>query len=255
LAAGLWVSVVAWLLYLGDVWYVGLVVGLVVGLAGAIAGAAVSTPSQWRKPRWQDLAQGLEAGVRAWLVGGLVFALISGIANGIGGSMTMGTITKVGLQALGDGLAFGAIVVAIVALYTAFTRSQRDTVTPLAAFRTDLKAIFGTGVMVGLAVALAAGFVLGFLYNFRIGLGAALSFGSPAALGAILWLGLRRCSAWWYGVSVALLACRGSIPVRSLRFLEDAYRRGVLRQDGMVYEFRHARLAQHLRSTPQPSQG
>jgi hypothetical protein len=31
-----------------------------------------------------------------------------------------------------------------------------------------------------------------------------------------------------------------------LTFLEDAYRRGVLRQSGAVYQFRHSLLQEHL---------
>lgn len=31
-----------------------------------------------------------------------------------------------------------------------------------------------------------------------------------------------------------------------MRFLEDAHRRGVLRQSGATYQFRHARVREHL---------
>jgi hypothetical protein len=33
-----------------------------------------------------------------------------------------------------------------------------------------------------------------------------------------------------------------------MAFLDDAYRRGVLRQTGSAYQFRHARLQEHLAS-------
>ncbi|PPK70252.1 NACHT domain-containing protein [Actinokineospora auranticolor] len=39
---------------------------------------------------------------------------------------------------------------------------------------------------------------------------------------------------------------RGSLPRRLLSFLEDAHARGILRQVGAVYQFRHALLQQHL---------
>jgi len=254
LASGLWASFIAsWLLLISSWPYVGLVIGLLVGLASGIAGAPVSIPSQWRRPRWRDLARGLQAGVRAGLVGGLVVALASSIVNGLEQQpMTMGVVIEVGLTALKDGLIFGPIFMAAAVLTTAFSRQQRDTVTPLTAFRTDIKAVFGAGAMGGLLVALVAGLAQGLYTNDpRVGLTAALFFGLPAGLGSILWLGLRRCSAWWYGVAVALLAYQGAIPMRPLRFMEDAHRRGVLRQAGVMYEFRHARLAQRLRSTPQ----
>ena len=252
LAAALWAGFVAWFSFGINTWpYVGLVIGLLAGLAGVIAGVPFSTPSQWRRPRWRDLAHGLKAGVRAGLVGGLVVALVSGITIGteLNEPLDLEAVVNTGLTALSDGLVFGLIIVAAAGLITAF-RQQRDTVTPLSAFRTDIKAVVGVGVIGGLVGALAAPLALGLTSNFWLGLTAALVFGLPVGLGSILWLGLRRCSAWWYGVAVVFLARRGAIPVRSLRFLEDAYRRGVLRQTGMVYEFRHARLAQRLRSTP-----
>lgn len=42
------------------------------------------------------------------------------------------------------------------------------------------------------------------------------------------------------------LATRGRLPWRFMDFLDNAHRRGVLRQSGAVYEFRHATLRDHL---------
>ncbi|WIX78338.1 hypothetical protein QRX50_44440 [Amycolatopsis carbonis] len=42
------------------------------------------------------------------------------------------------------------------------------------------------------------------------------------------------------------LASRGRIPWEFMAFLADAHRRGVLRQVGEVYQFRHARLQERL---------
>ncbi|MEV6898231.1 hypothetical protein [Amycolatopsis sp. NPDC051372] len=42
------------------------------------------------------------------------------------------------------------------------------------------------------------------------------------------------------------LASRGRIPWGFMAFLADARRRGVLRQVGEVYQFRHARLQERL---------
>jgi hypothetical protein len=38
----------------------------------------------------------------------------------------------------------------------------------------------------------------------------------------------------------------GRLPWRLPEFLDDAYRRGVLRRAGAVYQFRHARLQEHF---------
>ena len=48
------------------------------------------------------------------------------------------------------------------------------------------------------------------------------------------------------------LALRNRLPWNLMAFLEDAHRRGVLRQSGGVYQFRHARLQQYLATPPAP---
>jgi hypothetical protein len=168
--------------------------------------------------------------------------------------------------ALAVGVIIGVITGVALGLGEAFSGQQRDAVTPLSAFRSDVKAVVGvailTGVITGPAGSLLIGALVGVysILRFRemwsseslvyfpiVTLLASLPLGVVATLFTIFWLGLRRCSAWWYCVAVCFLARRRVIPRRPLQFLEEAYRRGVLRQAGMVYEFRHARLAERLR--------
>jgi NACHT domain-containing protein len=52
------------------------------------------------------------------------------------------------------------------------------------------------------------------------------------------WLRFQVARSW--------LAARGRIPWRLMGFLEEAHARGVLRQAGAVYQFRHARLQERL---------
>jgi hypothetical protein len=51
-----------------------------------------------------------------------------------------------------------------------------------------------------------------------------------------------------YLLSRNWLALRGRLPWRLMRFLADGHRRGVLRQSGAVYQFRHASLQDRLAS-------
>lgn len=53
---------------------------------------------------------------------------------------------------------------------------------------------------------------------------------------------------WWLVLSRVWLPLTGRLPWAVMGFLEDAYERGVLRQAGAVYQFRHARLQDHLTS-------
>lgn len=45
------------------------------------------------------------------------------------------------------------------------------------------------------------------------------------------------------------LALTGRLPLSFMTFLDDAHQRGILRQNGAVYEFRHAYLQEHLAAT------
>ncbi|WP_232246307.1 helix-turn-helix domain-containing protein [Kitasatospora mediocidica] len=55
-------------------------------------------------------------------------------------------------------------------------------------------------------------------------------------------------TAWgqWLVLSRLWLPLTGRLPWDTVAFLDDAYRRGVLRQTGAVYQFRHVRLQHHL---------
>jgi hypothetical protein len=52
----------------------------------------------------------------------------------------------------------------------------------------------------------------------------------------------------WFGFALARghMALRGDLPRRLMTFLDDAHRRGVLRQSGGVYRFRHVELRDRL---------
>ncbi|WP_200303959.1 hypothetical protein [Streptomyces adelaidensis] len=81
------------------------------------------------------------------------------------------------------------------------------------------------------------------LYAVVGGLGAGLAYG----------LGL---TAWghWIVLCRVWLPLTGRLPWRPSAFLRDAHDRGVLRQSGAYYQFRHARLRDRL-ARPGPSEG
>lgn len=91
-----------------------------------------------------------------------------------------------------------------------------------------------------------AGFVVGGLaMSHHIPLGQGLAAGAVFGLAIGLTTALSR--SWGaYEASRAWLALRGQLPPRLNGFLVDAHRRGVLRQAGAVYQFRHARLRERL---------
>ncbi|MFD8981234.1 helix-turn-helix domain-containing protein [Streptomyces sp. NPDC059564] len=82
-----------------------------------------------------------------------------------------------------------------------------------------------------------------------------LNWPLPDALfiGAVGGLGGAFCyalgfTAWgqWVILTRVWLPLTGKLPWNAAEFLDDAYGRGVLRQTGAVYQFRHSRLQHHL---------
>jgi hypothetical protein len=95
-----------------------------------------------------------------------------------------------------------------------------------------------------------AGFVIGGqVMPHHIALGVGIAGG--AVFGCAIGLIAALSRSWGaFVVSRAWLAVRGRTPLRLNRFLADAHQRGVLRQVGATYQFRHARLRDRLVGHP-----
>ncbi|GAA0650492.1 NACHT domain-containing protein [Kutzneria viridogrisea] len=103
------------------------------------------------------------------------------------------------------------------------------------------RALVGLVVLVfGIGVGSAAALLFGAGRTGMVWLG----FSAGALLGFVLSAMSRNW--WWFSVARAWLAMRGRLPYRLLEFLEDAHQLGVLRQVGARYQFRHARVQEHL---------
>ncbi|KUN77466.1 NACHT domain-containing protein [Streptomyces griseoruber] len=75
----------------------------------------------------------------------------------------------------------------------------------------------------------------------------------------VLWLALITVAIaflsgpWGFFVQTRVwLALTRRLPLRLMTFLDDAHRRGILRQNGAVYEFRHVTLQRHLAGRGKP---
>ncbi|MFF2898615.1 helix-turn-helix domain-containing protein [Streptomyces sp. NPDC057966] len=91
------------------------------------------------------------------------------------------------------------------------------------------------------------GLVAGSLNLFTAGSAAGLTAGLQTALGLTLgyWF---SSTAWgqWVALARVWLPLTGRLPWALITFLDDAHHRGILRQAGAVYQFRHARLQDSL---------
>lgn len=113
-------------------------------------------------------------------------------------------------------------------------------------FRYSLVGFF-SGVLAAIMIACASGGLL--LLWVGVDLSVALYYASPfglvsgfSTLFGSAW-GVYRLSHLWFWVT-------GRLPRRPADFLQDAHRLGVLRESGVVYQFRHSRLQEHLLGSP-----
>jgi hypothetical protein len=187
----------------------------------------------WRKlTAWPSIRAGLVVG----LVVGPVFGLVAGLAGGLVGGFAF---------ALVFGLVFGLVEWA----KTPLTNDRPQT--PAVTFHRDLQLVYFYSLVFGLAFGLVFGLVfgLGFLSALKLVVVFGLGFVFGLAAGFIF--GLRQSSGQ-HLVTVAVLSAQQHVPLRLLAFLDDAHRLGILREAGPVYQFRHAKLQDHLVRTYSP---
>ncbi|MGW1681288.1 NACHT domain-containing protein [Saccharopolyspora sp. NPDC002376] len=270
---GLWLreGIAEWLAYvLWNGFRLGLVVGLGLGLtAGIIKEVGFSRWRTGREPerlrlslrkRGRDksslwtyikkslpelisgvtigVAFGLAYGLAMWLstapqegaaigfidhVLGLVLQLVSFSVLGLLGGLLYGLVS-VGVSALGDDHDPHA-----TDPWTLLTRDRTVTLVRTTA------SVLTFGMVIWFAVGLLADWDEGV---FGLGLGLGLFAG-------VVHLVLSVWGSWLLFVRL-WLPLTGRLPWRPKRFLEDAHDRGVLRRTGAVYQFRHARLRDHL---------
>ncbi|MFG2933846.1 helix-turn-helix domain-containing protein [Streptomyces achromogenes] len=105
--------------------------------------------------------------------------------------------------------------------------------------------VFGTAV--GLGAGVVVDLLQGHLGQLVMDPMSSLMLGTISGLGGALGYTLTL-TAWgqWCLLARVWLPLTGRLPWAVAAFLDDAYQRGVLRQAGAVYQFRHARLQSRL---------
>ncbi|MFG2205691.1 helix-turn-helix domain-containing protein [Streptomyces sp. NPDC048638] len=210
----------------------------------------------------------LVIGLLCGLVFGVGYGFVRGALNGVLSHVDLPTVLAVGLD---DGIIYG-LVFALAAgptfgLLTLFEAPLdiRSAVNPVSLLRTNCRTAAAQllvwaptfGLLVGcVSVVVTQPVILGpVVWNVTAALKLGVISGLGGALGYVLGL-----TAWgqWAVFSRIWLPLTGRLPWSVVTFLEDAYQRGVLRQAGAVYQFRHARLQHHLagayRSSRRPRQ-
>ncbi|WP_097272611.1 NACHT domain-containing protein [Streptomyces sp. TLI_55] len=179
---------------------------------------------------------GLAAGIPAGLAGGIPLGLAQGTQRG-----------------LGVGLAIGCAYVLAFGLLDGFTRitpDQDSPVGPLSGWDQDRRQGLATGLVFGLAMGFAAGLTDALATARHDPLGVAVPVGliTGVVIGAVTGTaaGLTVSNSWRTAVVFVQLWAQGVVPLRAMRFLDDACKRQVLRETGPTYQFRHTRLRDRL---------
>jgi hypothetical protein len=136
-----------------------------------------------------------------------------------------------------------------VLLWLAFPSDITQAISPVPTLRTDRNAAIFRGGALSL-LALVVPMVIAIITGKTAGIG--LTIGSARAVAGSIAIGLLTISlSTWlrFHVARAWLAASGRLPWRLLAWMEEAHRRGALRQAGASYQFRHARLQERLAFT------
>jgi hypothetical protein len=156
---------------------------------------------------------------------GLVLALAFGPLTGLAAGPTQG-LTYGPQDRLADGLITVIISATVGALMGGFLYRRPG------------------AIAIGVAGAITGVLRLATNYNLTF-LASGTAFGLSVG-------GIGIASRAWGAFVLARLwfALRGQLPLRLMGFLDDAHRRGILRQSGTVYQFRHERLHNYLAARP-----
>lgn len=238
----------------------GLAFGLAVGLLLLIRPAGIEPVTV----RWRLVNRTRQANRRRRVLAMAGIGLASGTAYGVVYGIVIGLVWLVGVRqpvhiglALYFALVVGPPTALVIGLGTWFEAplEVRSTVRPADLLRTNRRAMLAQALwfapVLGLAVALNSRAVVGLVGGLLGETEWDLSGGLATAITGMLSGGVAyvlSLTAWghWFVLARVWLPLTGRLPWALPTFLDDAHERGVLRQAGAVYQFRHDRLKDHL---------
>jgi hypothetical protein len=216
----------------------GLVNGVGMGLCAALAAKFVGRRAPAFRLRWSPL--GAVCGFAIGIAVGLITARVEGVRIGLLSGVAIGF-----LSALPCGL-------------TGIIRQDKDkskVLSPQQALVHDYRIFWLTAPPAGIAAAiaglLAGGLVSVYAVKVHPDLSNLISDGLAIGLAAGIIIGLgfgmHHAASTFFVIARYWLAFRRQLPWQLMRFLADAHKeRGILRQSGSVYQFRHLQLMRWL---------
>ncbi|MEU1485616.1 NACHT domain-containing protein [Streptomyces sp. NPDC005752] len=167
-----------------------------------------------------------------------------GLPDGQGGGGFRAALLFLAEISLGGGLVFGLMA------WLETPVPPRTTVRPVDLLDTNRRNVMYHLLAWVCVLGPVAGIIEGIQHGPVRGLATGLVFGLVSAFAGGIGYGLSM-TAWcqWVALCRIYLPLRGRLPWALVAFLDDAHRRGVLHRSGAVYQFRHARLQDHLSRT------
>jgi hypothetical protein len=217
-----------------------------VGYGTGMRAAFEEAPKPVRGVRWQAPSRGnVVAGVIAWAAAAAGAAVLLWAIARVGGRVAT-------VAAIGIGFGFG-----VAAGVADWVSVQRNTPLDLSSAASPAAVLAGdrrTGTALGVTTGFMAGVVAGVLAGAGTVALAGADAGVAAGVGAGVVIGLTVGGVTSFALSAGpsyrtarmWLALRHRLPWQLMGFLADAHRRGVLRQAGAVYQFRHIELQRRL---------
>lgn len=224
---------------------VGFVGGLVGGLLGALVGgfaaaSVVENPEDrpTRQVRWHvPHRSAIEARIGGGLVVGFIVGVVVGLANVFTRGLAVGSLAELA------GALAGALMSVILAGLSTPDADLTESAGPTRVLYRDRVAA-SVWILIYLFVFTV---VFTLVFGLAVGVGRGLTFGLACGL-AVGLIAVVSGTAWGiFVLSRVWLAGRGELPLPLMAFLADTHeKRGVLRQVGPVYQFRHVELQRRL---------
>jgi hypothetical protein len=242
-----------------------LAAGAVTAVSWGVAGSIIVgvglhkehlSPARMQMRMLGRLGHLLEFGLRTWR--SLIWILVwsgNGMIFGFVASRLLGSEAGIAVG-FAAGLLAGICVRLIGAVVHALTEPVEltKTISPAELIDTDRATALHQGLITGIGKATVLWLAIWLTFEplYQLPFGEVFPSGvwllgwlASACIGALHWVLLTTVWGPWL-VARTWLSLTGRLPWSIMAFLADAHRRGVLRQAGGVYQFRHARLQDHL---------
>jgi hypothetical protein len=205
---------------------------------GLIYGPGGGQPRHWTKVRWREIIShdkiivvarfSIALGFMAFTMFSWWYGYAYGVTTGLLSAATAGVVSWF----------FYSVACPSV--------DSRSPLLPLVCWRREYRYRTVFGLVLGFAFGIVTGLATVLILPDQFSIFDATVGSMEGAIPYGLAFGVVSSKNWAAGLSFCQLRIASKGPLRMIRFLEDASKRGVMRTVGPLYQFRHARLQDRL---------